>query len=312
MSVRKLCLAAACLAALCLAGVGPAGAWGRGTFYVIGTGPAGPATATLQALETMKRVDYLVAPEKHLRLFADYVAGKPVLCDPWAGRWDYQGKPVNQLTKEEKERYEVERFAGRDRNVAKIKELLAQGKDVGLLDFGNPCLFGPSHWYVEQFDPADVVIIPGVGADAMALAALKRSAIPAHHARFVLQAAPFFLTGQGESPDLSIKGGGEAVLADLAKYEHTMVLYMALRDPEKLFAAWAGSSPATTRRPASSGGLPRQAEDRAGHGGRPGRQAGQGGGRYMGLLLIGRFREANPTRRPCALPSAVPAWPNKI
>ncbi len=293
--MRKLCLAAACLAALCLAGVGPAGAWGRGTFYVIGTGPAGPATATLQALETMKRVDYLVAPEKHLRLFADYVAGKPVLCDPWAGRWDYQGKPVNQLTKEEKERYEVERFAGRDRNVAKIKELLAQGKDVGLLDFGNPCLFGPSHWYVEQFDPADVVIIPGVGADAMALAALKRSAIPAHHARFVLQAAPFFLTGQGESPDLSIKGGGEAVLADLAKYEHTMVLYMALRDPEKLFAALGRQLPGDT--PAACvfwAGYPDKQRIVRGTVADLGAKLAKEEERYMGLLLIGRFLEGQP------------------
>ena len=31
-------------------------AWGRGHFYVIGTGPAGPQTATLQALDTINRI----------------------------------------------------------------------------------------------------------------------------------------------------------------------------------------------------------------------------------------------------------------
>lgn len=28
--------------------------WGRGHFYIIGTGPAGPRMATLQALDTIK------------------------------------------------------------------------------------------------------------------------------------------------------------------------------------------------------------------------------------------------------------------
>jgi hypothetical protein len=47
--------------------------------------------------------------------------------------------------------------------------VLAQGKNVGLLDLGNPCLFGPSHWHVEYFDPEDLVIIPGMGCVARRL-----------------------------------------------------------------------------------------------------------------------------------------------
>ncbi|MBW2708694.1 MAG: hypothetical protein JRD04_05340 [Deltaproteobacteria bacterium] len=30
------------------------------------------------------------------------------------------------------------------------------------MDYGNPCLYGPSHWYAEQFDVEDVAFIPSM------------------------------------------------------------------------------------------------------------------------------------------------------
>ena len=101
------------------------------------------------------------------------------------------------MNRGETAKFEVERFRIRDDRVKKINALLEQGKEVGLLDAGNPCLFGPSHWYVEQFDPEDVVIIPGMGCDAAAMAVLGKSTIPAHDVRFVVQTAPFFLMDWG-------------------------------------------------------------------------------------------------------------------
>ncbi len=73
----------------------------RGRFIVIGTGPAGPAMATLQALNTIKEVDAIVASEEHLKLFEEYVGDKPVLFDPWQGLYDYKGKFWRRLNKEE-------------------------------------------------------------------------------------------------------------------------------------------------------------------------------------------------------------------
>jgi len=202
-------------------------AWGRGHFYVIGTGPAGPEMATLQALETIKKMDYIIASARKAKLFADYIRNKPILFDPWKGFWDYKGKDYRKLSKEEFDRFKVERFKIRDKRVALIKKLLSQGKDVGLLDSGNPCLFGPSHWYIEQFDPDDVVIIPGMGCDAAAMAALKKSVIPAYDTRMVIQTAPFFLMG----PMLE----DTQILKDLAKYPTTMIFYMALEQSKVLF-----------------------------------------------------------------------------
>ncbi len=158
-SARTCLISAAAVAVLVCLLVCQSAAWGRGHFYVIGTGPAGPQTATLQALETMKQMDAIVASDQHAKLFTSYIDRKSVLFDPWSGLWDYRGKKTSELDEQEKAAFKVERFRLRDERVEQIKALLAQGKDVGLLDSGNPCLFGPSHWYVEHFDPRDVVII---------------------------------------------------------------------------------------------------------------------------------------------------------
>lgn len=262
-------------------------AWGRGHFYVIGTGPAGPQTATLQALDTIKRMDVILAPDQHVKLFAEHVANKPVLFDPWTGIWDYKKKKQQELSKEELDKFKVERFRIRDERVEQIKRLLAEGKDVGLLDFGNPCLYGPSHWYVEQFDPADVVIIPGMGCDAAAMAALGKSTIPAHDTRFVIQTAPFSLMGW--------RMKDRQILKDLVKYQTTMVLYMALWEPEKLFAALGEVLPPDM--PCAVvywAGYPDRERILRGTVADMGEKLSKDKEGFMGLLVIGRFLEGKP------------------
>ncbi len=261
--------------------------WGRGHFYVIGTGPAGPQTATLQALETIAKMDTIIASERHLKLFQEYIGDKTSPFDPWTGFWDYKGKPFRELNEKEKKKFQKARFQIRDERVAQIENMLAQGKDVGLLDSGNPCLFGPSHWYIEQFNPNDVIVIPGMGADAAAMAALGKSTIPSHDTRFVMQTAPSFLTGP-QDEDWNI-------LEDLAKYPTTKILYMALREPETLFAElgkvypsdmpcavvfWAGYP---DKQSVVKGTIANMAE-----------KLTQYKETYMGLVFIGRFLEGKP------------------
>jgi len=262
-------------------------AWGRGHFYVIGTGPAGPRMATVQALDTIKRMDAIVASDQHVKLFADYICNKPILFDPWKGFWDYNGKDYRKLNKEEMARFKVERFQIRDARVSQIESLLAQGKDVGLLDSGNPCLFGPSHWYVEQFDPHDVVIIAGMGCDAAAMAALKKSVIPAYNTRMVVQTAPFFLVDPGLTE--------HQILEDLAKYPTTMIFYMALWQSERLFAALGKVFPPDM--PCAVvywAGYPDRERIVRGTVADMGQRLADEREKFMGLLLVGRFLEGKP------------------
>ena len=58
---RIICIITIVLATVECLSPSQAFAWGRGHFYVIGTGPAGPKMATLQALDTIKRMDYILS-----------------------------------------------------------------------------------------------------------------------------------------------------------------------------------------------------------------------------------------------------------
>jgi precorrin-4 methylase len=259
----------------------------RGHFYVIGTGPAGPRMATLQALDTIQRMNTIVASKDHIELFQEYIGEKPILFDPWAGLFDYKGKFFKELSRQEMAEFAKERIQTRNERVELVKSILKKGQNVGLLDSGNPTLFAPSHWYVEQFNPEDVVVIPGMGSDAAAMAALGKSVIPAHDTRLVLQTSPVYL--------MSPMMGGLQMLRDLSRYPATMVLYNALGNPQQLFAIlntiyppdipcavvyWAGytDKQKIIRGTIADMGLKLAKEKE----------------KYMGLLLIGRFLEGKP------------------
>ena len=264
-----------------------AGAGSRGHFYVIGTGPAGPQTATLQALDIIKRMDVIIAGEEHAKLFTQYVGDKPVAFDPWQGLFGYHDKQQWELNKDELAKFEVERFRIRDQRVTQIKEMLSEGKKVGLLDSGNPCLYGPSHWYVEQLDAQDVTIIPGMGCDAAAMAALGKSTIPAHDAHFVVQTSPFSLMRWEVKEHQALK--------DLAKYPSTMVMYMALWQSDKVFRALGEVFPPDM--PCSVvywAGHPEKERILSGTVGDMGAKVAQEKEKFMGLLFLGRFLEGKP------------------
>lgn len=259
----------------------------RGRFYVIGTGPAGPQMATLQALDTIQRMDGIAAPTEHVELFSDYLKNKPILFDPWEGLFDYKGKFFRELSREDMAEFMKERAQKVIDRVDLIKSLLAEGKNVGLLDSGNPTLFAPGHWYVEKFEPEDVVIIPGMGSDAAAMAALGKSVIPAHDTRFVMQTSPVYL--------MSPMMGGPQMLKDIAKYPTTMVLYNALGNLEQVFAALGTVYPSDM--PCAVvywAGYPEKQKIVRGTIADMGLKLAQEKEKYMGLILIGRFLDGRP------------------
>jgi precorrin-4 methylase len=192
-----------------------------GTLYVVGTGPAGPELATVRALEVITGADFILCDDKMKQRFPDQLKDKIILADPWKGMFDYKGTRGDNLMglkPEEKKAFKAERFKIREEKVRLIKEKLDQGKTVALLDSGDPCTFGPSHWFIEGFKPEQVEIIPGVGAFPAAMAALKKSSIPAHDTCFVMLTAPYFLPG-----------GGQKLFKNMGEHQATMVFYMSMK-----------------------------------------------------------------------------------
>lgn len=268
------------------------GALTAGTFYVVGTGPAGPMHATVRALEVIKGADFILCDDDMKQRFPDQLKDKPILADPWKGMWDYKGKNWKDLPDmklEEKRAFQEERIRIREDIVRRIKEKLAQGKTVALLDSGDPCLFGPSHWFIEGFEPQQVEIIPGLGAFTAAMAALKKSSMPAYETRFVMQTSPFFLTGKKET--------GEAVVQDLAKHPVTMVFYMGINELNQLVPllkkAYPGDLPIAV---VYNAGFPHKEKVIKGTLDTILAQLAEEQEKWMGMIVVGRCLEGKPYR----------------
>ena len=201
----------------------------RGRFFVISTGPAGPPTATLQAMETLRQVQAVIASPEQAEMFSEFIGDTPVLFDPWKGLFDFQGKRMRCLDEEEMPLFERERDRIREERVRTIRETLQEGKDVGLLEMGDPFLLGPWTLYTEMLEKQDVVLIPGMGCYSAAMAALSRQIVPSQDIRFLLQASTYSLMGD-ELEDIDL-------IKDLAGHPCAMVLYLALIHTSRVFAS---------------------------------------------------------------------------
>lgn len=199
----------------------------RGKCYVIGTGPAGPEHATLKAMQCIKEADAIFCSDDVRERFSAYLGGKEYLGNPWRGNFKHNWRDSEKLDPEQKAMVVDERIRFWDATVARIRQEMAQGKTVAILDSGDPCVFGPSHRVTEGLRKDEFEIIPGLGCFQASMAALKTSSIPAYDTRFLMLTAPVFLLGKPED---------EAILKDLSKYPITIGLYMALKNADTLMA----------------------------------------------------------------------------
>jgi uroporphyrin-III C-methyltransferase len=192
-----------------------------GKLYLVSTGPGDPKYLTLQAIETMEKADLVLVHPEMAKRFAKYLEGKKVE-DPWKDLWMHQGKiwmkDLATFPPEERPAIVAAKSKERDEYVKHLKELLAQGKNIVVLDSGDPTVYCRGFWILEALDESQFEIVPGVGAMTASMVALKRSSSGAG-ARYVMQTAPFGFFGKKDHDDLA---------RDLSRYPGTLVFYMAL------------------------------------------------------------------------------------
>jgi uroporphyrin-III C-methyltransferase len=192
-----------------------------GKFYVVSTGPAGPELATLKAIATMKKADLVLCTPRTAKSFQAYLQGKKIE-DPWKKLWFYHGKvwmkELATFKPQERQKIITLKSKERDAFVKQMQAVLAQGKNVALLDGGDPTIFSRAYWLLKGLPQDQVEIIPGVGAYTAAMAALKKAGTGGG-ARFVLQTAPFAFYGKNDRDDLA---------QALSRFNGTLVFYMGL------------------------------------------------------------------------------------
>ncbi len=204
-------------ASVCFAG-------NTGKLYILGMGPSGPDLTAPRAIAILEKADTILCSSRMQKRFWKHVDPNKVAFNPWE---EIHGEEAGKLRKTDYKAW-IARVEKQKKKVqAFILQHIENGRTVVMLDGGDPCVYGPSlYWLLKGFDDQYFEIIPGMSAFNAASAALKRP-MTGENTQFVMLTAPSSLFGD------SYKKADE-VLQDLSKYKTTMVFYMALSSMNKL------------------------------------------------------------------------------
>lgn len=199
----------------------------KGKLYVVGMGPAGPDLTAPRALAVTEEADVILCSPgmpKKFEKFGKHIDPDKVAFNPWEGiHGEKAGKLKKTNYKEwiqrvEKQRKKVQAF---------VTQQIELGRTVAMLDGGDPCVYGPSlYWLLKGFDERCLEVIPGMSAFNAASAALKRP-MTGDKTRFVMLTSPRSLFGESHEK-------GDSILKDISRYDVTMVFYMSLSSMDRL------------------------------------------------------------------------------
>jgi len=202
----------------------PANAKPEGRLYVIGMGPSGADLTAPRGLAVLEKADIFLCPPYIQKNFAQYIDPGKVAFDPWEG---IHGKEACQLRKTDYGKW-LQRVEKRKKKLFNfVMDAIHKKKTVVMLDSGDPCVYGPSlYWLLKGFDHRYLEVIPGISAFNAASAALKKPMI-GEGINFVMLTASHSMFGRSFEK-------GDGLLKDLSKYNVTMVFYMAISSMDKL------------------------------------------------------------------------------
>ena len=188
-----------------------------GKFYLVGTGPGDADLITVRGAEALRKADVVICSREQAEKFKKYTAGKKIVSPPMLRYWMALEKKCYSPTLGDKAAC-GQINAKRKKRAAMIRDLVATGNTVAMLESGDPCIFGCMRWVKLEFSDDEFEVIPGISSFNVSNALLKREVADAYVADY--QTRSVILTSplrNGERQDQ---------LAELTAHRSTMVFFM--------------------------------------------------------------------------------------
>ncbi len=141
--------------------------------FLVGVGPGDYDLASVRAINVIKAADVLVCFERSQEKYRDFIRGREVITVPH-GFWHHYGKKPSDLKGDEAKK-EMEIAPKRDAFIRQVRDLTARDKIVAVLDSGDPMVYGPWVWILEEFEDLNPSVVPGISCFNAAHAAIRKS-----------------------------------------------------------------------------------------------------------------------------------------
>lgn len=196
-------------------------AWGQppkaGKLYLIGVGPGDADMMTIRALRTIEKAEIVYVSPGVAERLREYLVGKQVIEGYWQ-LFPYYGMKPEEVPPEEKEAFQ-KIAVRRDQFIRDVRRYLGEGKTVAILDNGDPLIYGPWAWVLEEFADVDPTVIPGVSAFNAAHAALRKSPTISPQTKSVILTANDWPGKTDTIPELARLGVPMAIFTMRAEFE---------------------------------------------------------------------------------------------
>jgi precorrin-4 methylase len=195
--------------------------------YIIGVGCADTNLITLEAISYMGKTDCFICPKDIQERFTKYMGNKPVLFDPLRNTEAmFQKEHPGLSPKKSKRLLEAQR----KKDIQSIRDALDAGKNLALLEYGDPTIFGGWMFWLDDFKD-DIEVITGISAFNAANAMLEKH-----------------LGCNGSIVITAPRGlkDNEAMLKAIAENGDTLVIFVGLQELKNLKPLFQKYYPDTT------------------------------------------------------------------
>jgi precorrin-4 methylase len=155
--------------------------------FLVGLGPGDPELATVKAIRLIQEADVIYTMSRDIGdRFAEYFKGKNIreLSDQSISR--YQARKAKSASRDTSDTSLVDADKNRLSLVKEVRQAIKEGKQVVFVDSGDPLIYGPWVWMLQEFRDLNLEVVPGISSFNAGLAALKRDGTWASHTHSVI------------------------------------------------------------------------------------------------------------------------------